>query len=66
MWKYAFAFAPLNDVKTFDNADQEIDLIHTIDPDLKQEPEQLPDEQEEPVVIQIKEDHLIRWSFFCL
>lgn len=52
----SFAFAPLNDVKTFDNADQEIDLIHTIDPDLKQEPEQLPVEQEEPVVIQIKEE----------
>lgn len=52
----SFAFAPLNDVKTFDNADQEIDLIHTIDPDLKQELEQLPVEQEEPVVIQIKEE----------
>ena len=52
----SFAFAPLNDVKTFDNADQEIDLIHTIDPDLKQEQEQLPVEQEEPVVIQIKEE----------
>ena len=52
----SFAFAPLNDVKTFDNADQEIDLIHTIDPNLKQEPEQLPVEQEEPVVIQIKEE----------
>ena len=52
----SFAFAPLNDVKTFDNADQEIDLIHTIDPDLKQEPEQAPVEQEEPVVIQIKEE----------
>ena len=52
----AFAFAPLNDVKTFDNSDQTIDLIHTIDPETKHEEEQTPIVEEEPVIIQIKEE----------
>jgi nucleoid DNA-binding protein len=52
----SFAFAPLNDVKTFDNSDQTIDLIHTIDPQTKQDQEQAPVVEEEPVIIQIKEE----------
>ncbi len=54
----SFAFAPLNNVKTFDNSDETIDLIHTIDPNVKQEVEQTPIVEEEPVIIQIKEEVL--------
>ena len=33
----SFAFAPLKDVKTFDNSDESIEMIHTIDPNIKEE-----------------------------
>ena len=52
----SFAFAPLNDVKTFDNTDSVIDLIHTIDPNVKEEVVEEKIVEEEPVVIQIKEE----------
>lgn len=52
----SFAFAPLNDVKTFDNTDSAIDLIHTIDPNVKEEVVEEKIVEEEPVVIQIKEE----------
>ncbi len=52
----SFAFAPLNDVKTFDNTDSAIDLIHTIDTNVKEEVVEEKIVEEEPVVIQIKEE----------
>lgn len=52
----SFAFAPLKEVKTFDNSDETIDLIHTIDPSIKEEVAPEPVVEEEPVVIQIKEE----------
>ena len=51
----SFAFAPLKDVKTFGNDDEPIDLIRTIDPNIKEEPVVEEIVEEEPVVIEIKE-----------
>lgn len=59
----SFAFAPLKEVKTFDNSDETIDLIHTIDPNLKAEAEVeenieevVETKTEEPVVIELKKE----------
>lgn len=52
----SFAFAPLKEVKTFDNSDDKIDLIHTIDPESKQEEVIEEKIEEEPVVFQIKDE----------
>ncbi|MBO7276893.1 MAG: SPOR domain-containing protein [Bacteroidales bacterium] len=59
----SFAFAPLKDVKTFDNNDETIELIRTIDPENKVEEvveESVPQVEEEPVVIQLKPEETIQ------
>ncbi len=59
----SFAFAPLKEVKTFDNNDETIEVIRTIDPENKVEEvveESMPQVEEEPVVIQIKQEETIQ------
>ena len=59
----SFAFAPLKEVKTFDNNDETIEVIRTIDPENKAEEvveESVPQVEEEPVVIQIKQEESIQ------
>lgn len=56
----SFAFAPLKEVKTFDNNDETIDLIHTIDPNIKEEEVVVEEKiEEEPVIITIKEETFV-------
>lgn len=53
----SFAFAPLKDVKTFDNNDESIEMIHTIDPNIKEEVVEVEEKvEEEPIIIKIKDE----------
>ena len=53
----SFAFAPLKDVKTFDNSDESIEMIHTIDPNIKEEVVEVEEKvEEEPIIIKIKDE----------